>query len=78
MIYKNKAISQNKADRNYDLSLLDKGTAVENFVFNYLDYILWKAGVEQDNDFDFTFRSSTQHYYPQNPISKEEKIDQSI
>lgn len=78
IIYVNKGQSKNKADGNYDLSLLDRGTAVENFVFNYLDYILWKEGVGKASDFEFTFRSSVEHYYPQNPISKEDKIDQSV
>jgi hypothetical protein len=78
MIYKNKSISKNKVEGKYDFSLLDRGTEVENFVFNYLDYILWKEGVGQANAFEFTFRSSVEHYYPQNPISKEHTIAASI
>jgi len=79
MIYINKGQSKNKAEGNYDLSLLDRGTAVENFVFNYLDYILWeKKDMAEANTFEFTFRSSVEHYYPQNPISKEHKIAASI
>mgnify|MGYP000524815964 CR=1 FL=1 len=75
IVYKNNAISKNKLSSNFDFNLLDKGTAVENFVFNYLDYILWK---ESSFNFEFTFRSSVEHYYPQNPISKEHTIDKSI
>ncbi len=78
MIYINKGQSKNKAEGNYDLSLLDRGTAVENFIFNYLDYILWIKDFNKDNSFEFTFRSSVEHYYPQNPISKEDKIDQRV
>ncbi|RXG21921.1 DUF262 domain-containing protein [Leeuwenhoekiella aequorea] len=78
MIYENKAISQNKLNSTYELRILDKGTDVENFVFNYLDYILWKENVNGSSSFEFTFRSSVEHYYPQNPISKEHKIDKSI
>ena len=65
---------------------LNAGTAVENFIFNYLDYLLWQNfrttksafDVIGDNEklrndsriasFEFTFRSSVEHYYPQNPI----------
>jgi hypothetical protein len=43
-------------------------------VFNFLDYLLWKKhrGTEIDRNgrigqFDFTFRSSIEHYYPQHP-----------
>ncbi|MBB4119820.1 hypothetical protein GGR32_002126 [Mesonia hippocampi] len=75
IIYKNNAITVNN---NYELALLDRGTAVENFVFNYLDYILWKENVNGSSSFEFTFRSSVEHYYPQNPISKEHAIDKSI
>lgn len=75
IIYKNNAITTNKANLNYNFNKLDNGTAVENFVFNYLDYILWK---EKNVNFEFTFRSSVEHYYPQNPISKEHIIDKSI
>lgn len=75
IIYKNQGLSINKTTLNYSLDKLDKGTAVENFIFNYLDYILWK---ETNSNFEFTFRSSVEHYYPQNPISKEHTIDKTI
>ncbi|WP_196296254.1 DUF262 domain-containing protein [Moraxella bovoculi] len=45
---------------------LHQGTAVENFIFNRLDYILWRKN--QSSDFKFTARNSVEHYYPQNPI----------
>ena len=34
------------------------------FVFNYLDYLLWKD--EERPEFTFTARSSIEHFYPQN------------
>jgi hypothetical protein len=43
-----------------------------NFVFNYLDYLLWLEHQRKDEKvkfFDFTFRSSVEHYYPQTPVS---------
>ena len=59
-------------------SLLNQGEQVENFIFNYLDYLLWqdyngekKYVTGNDNrvkDFEYTFRSSVEHYYPQHPI----------
>jgi len=60
--YKNRIIDINELE----WSNLDQGTGVENFAFNFLDYLLWK---EKNTDFDFTFRSSVEHYYPQNPIN---------
>jgi len=45
-----------------------------NLVFNFLDYALWKrhrgTGMDRNGrigQFDFTFRSSIEHYYPQHP-----------
>lgn len=78
IIYINNGKSVNKQLNKYNLDFLDRGTAVENFVFNYLDYILWKENSISSSNFEFTFRSSVEHYYPQNPISPEHKIDKSI
>lgn len=45
-----------------------------NLVFNFLDYLLWIKLKENANDkripsFEYTFRSSVEHYYPQHPIN---------
>ncbi|MCW2258675.1 MULTISPECIES: DUF262 domain-containing protein [Sphingobacterium] len=45
------------------------GSIENNLVFNFLDYIIWlndKTG--KFSSFEFSFRSSVEHYYPQNPI----------
>lgn len=54
---------------NFDA--FDNGTAVPNFIFNLLDYKLWKKEKDKDKykDFEFTYRDSVEHFYPQNPIS---------
>lgn len=62
---------------NFDA--FDKGTAVPNFIFNLLDYKLWKKEKDKEKDkdkdkykdFEFTYRDSVEHFYPQNPISGE-------
>jgi len=71
IIYINNGESKND---NINYEYLDKGTAVENFIFNYLDYLLWKDENIKINktNFSFAFRSSVEHYYPQNPM---ENID---
>lgn len=69
---------------------LNEGTAVKNFVFNRLDYLLWKAlrddqsfgegsGVDikyvrkRAEHFQFAYRTSVDHYFPQtNPWGEEE------
>jgi len=71
-----------------DLSYLQQGTGVQNFIFNRLDYLLWKnlkanslkkgeGKFDLDyvnkrlNGFSFTFRTSVEHYFPQNPLGSE-------
>lgn len=42
-----------------------------NLVFNYLDYLLWLEHQGTDSivkAYEFTFRSSVEHYYPQHPL----------
>lgn len=53
---------------NFDA--FDKGTAVPNFIFNLLDYKLWRNEKDKAKykDFEFTYRDSVEHFYPQNPI----------
>ena len=51
-----------------DFKAFDKGTYVPNFIFNLLDYKLWKNEKGKYKDFEFTYRDSVEHFYPQNPI----------
>lgn len=68
------------AGRGVDLAgmelRLSYGNIANNLVFNYLDYLLWrreqrrgKASDAKILGFHFTFRSSVEHHYPQNPIN---------
>ena len=41
------------------------GVNTPHVVLNYLDYLLWRRG--SDDDFVFEFRTSVEHWYPQNP-----------
>jgi hypothetical protein len=56
---------------------LNDGTNVQNFIFNRLDYLLWRSvnvlkekkfSIKNINAFEFTFRSSVEHFYPQTPL----------
>jgi len=58
-----------------DINLLDQGTSVEHFIFNYLDYLLWKYDPDKYNYFNFSFSNSVEHFYPQNPIEGHPKIE---
>ena len=83
--YFNRFYNDGKGDEYFDLiykdeikeisncDFLDKGTAVENFIFNRLDYILWRRDASQE--FMFTARNSVEHYYPQNPPNNNPRLD---
>jgi len=51
-------------------SRLTFGNIENNLIFNFLDYLLWLEHKENSGivrGYEFTFRSSVEHYYPQNP-----------
>jgi hypothetical protein len=50
---------------------LSFGNIENNLVFNFMDYLLWVKHQTADiivKDYEFTFRSSVEHYYPQHPL----------
>lgn len=56
------------------------GKIENNLVFNYLDYLLWCDGIQNIKDdvitqFEFTFRSSVEHFYPQHPLDGHRVLD---
>lgn len=61
-------------DKDTWVQCLSYGSIENNFVFNYLDYLLWKENESKINkvqkiaDFEFTFRSSVEHFYPRHPL----------
>lgn len=50
------------------------GLNTMRIVFNFLDYLLWR---ESKPDFQFEFRNSVEHWYPQHPIDSNVKWDES-
>jgi hypothetical protein len=74
MIYGNKghcqtALGEVSADEMKARLSFDK--IENNLVFNYLDYLLWLDHQSTDGTvkaYEFTFRSSVEHYYPQHPL----------
>jgi hypothetical protein len=59
---------------------LSYGGIRNNFVFNYLDYLLWNAHRRETrvDSFKFTFRSSVEHFYPQNTHAPGELDEESL
>lgn len=44
---------------------LKQGFEIERIVFTYIDYLLYKQ--QNNSNFEFQFRNSIEHFYPQNP-----------
>ena len=49
---------------------ISTGLATPHIVFNYLDYLLWQEikSEREKRKFQFEFRNSVEHWYPQKPI----------
>ncbi len=72
-----------------NLGALHQGTGVQNFVFNRLDYLLWKRLSDGEtfdgkgkkelekhfDDFQFSFRTSVEHFFPQTDPSGASKME---
>lgn len=43
------------------------GVNTPHIVLNYLDYLIWSRDKRRYDDFVFEFRTSVEHWYPQNP-----------
>lgn len=58
-------------------SQLTFGNIENNLVFNFLDYLLWleHRAKEPVKSYEFTFRSSVEHYYPQHPLDGQVQLD---
>ncbi|MDY3302936.1 MAG: DUF1524 domain-containing protein [Clostridia bacterium] len=52
------------------------GFAIDRIVFTYLDYILCRDNATEFKDFQFRFRTSIEHFFPQNPINGENTVDE--
>lgn len=47
------------------------GIDFERVVFTYLDYVLWRDNTDKFKDFQFQFRTSIEHFFPQHPLDGE-------
>ncbi len=80
---------QSLAFSEENLGALHQGTGVQNFVFNRLDYLLWKRLSDGEtfdgkgkkelgkhfDDFQFSFRTSVEHHFPQTDPSGASKME---
>ena len=67
IVYRKEGKPQNHID-DIDWGAINQGCNVQNFIFNFYDFILWKKELGQHEKFDFTYRTSVEHFYPQKPM----------
>lgn len=58
----------NATNHTINWEKIDQGCDVPNFVFNFYDYITWKRDTGRYSKFEFTYRTSVEHFYPQSPM----------
>lgn len=73
IIYKNNVRPSHKTS-DVVWNNLNRGCDVENFVFNYYDFLVWNDEPSKYRDFEFTYRTSVEHFYPQHPIEPFEPL----
>lgn len=86
MIFGNKGACQTTRETISEEQMetrLSFGNIENNLVFNFLDYLLWVKNETEENDpkisdFQFTFRSSVEHYYPQHPLPGHDPLSSDI
>lgn len=80
MIYTNRGACQTRRESIAAETIeprLTFGNIENNLVFNFLDYLLWleHRAKESVKSYEFTFRSSVEHYYPQHPLDGQVQLD---
>ncbi|MFC3943539.1 DUF262 domain-containing protein [Pseudomonas gingeri NCPPB 3146 = LMG 5327] len=80
IIYENQGVCQKRRESIVAETLesrLTFGNIENNLVFNFLDYLLWleHGASEPVKFYEFTFRSSVEHYYPQHPLPGHVQLD---
>lgn len=65
------------SQNNYE----NMGVETPHIAFNYLDYLLWEEHPRKYKDFNFEYRTSVEHWFPQHPSEgtlmkwKQEEVD---
>ncbi len=67
IVYHEGGMPQNHID-DIAWGAINQGCNVQNFIFNFYDFILWREKSGQYEKFDFTYRTSVEHFYPQKPM----------
>ena len=78
MIYGDNSIRKNTSCCLDVKSKLSYGKIQNNFIFNYLDYLLWIKHKDKYKNFRFTSRHSVEHFLPQDTTYSEKASKEEI
>lgn len=81
MIYGGTAVERQNEWSDLNRQKMRFGAIENNFVFNFLDYLLWCQNRNTDEvtkRFEFTFRSSVEHFYPQHPMEGYDPMEETL
>lgn len=57
---------------------IDCGCNVHNFVFNFYDFVTWETDPKTYSEFDFTYRTSVEHFYPRKPMEGYPQLEEEV
>jgi len=63
-----KGHGQTSNSNSINISIPNFTEHIDHFIFNYIDYCFWHEDKKKFSDFEFTSRSSVEHFYPQHPM----------
>lgn len=63
---------------NIDWGRIDQGCSVHNFIFNFYDFITWQNAPQKYPKFDFSYRTSVEHFYPQKPMKGYDCLNEDV
>lgn len=77
IVYREGGKPYNSTD-DIDWEPINQGCNVHNFIFNFYDFILWQESPSQYPRFDFSYRTSVEHFYPQTPMNGYDPLAPSV
>ena len=63
---------------NIDWGRIDQGCSVHNFIFNFYDFITWQNAPQKYPKFEFSYRTSVEHFYPQKPMKGYDCLNEDV
>ena len=57
---------------------IDNGCGVQNFIFNFYDYVQWRTDQNKYPKFEFSYRSSVEHFYPRVAMEGYKNLDKNV